>query len=120
MDATLDWQDRTPAESAAMFARFQDELPDRLEAAAEEIVLRIEADAARSVRVDTGRLRASIDHVVERVAEAVIRGSVGSNVEYAPFVEWDYPYLRPAVEANRPFIEDRVTQAVEAAWEAAH
>lgn len=119
MEAVFSWADRTPVDAAAMFARFKDELPGELEAAAEEITLRVQADAARNVRVDTGRLRSSIESLVERVGSDVIRGEVGTNVEYAPFVEFDYPFLRPAVEANRPFIEQRVAEAVESAWEAA-
>ena len=53
--------------------------------------------------VDTGRLRNSIAHAqVDSHTE-----SVGSNVEYAPYVELGtryqraQPYLRPAVEDHR-------------------
>lgn len=118
MEATLDWQGATPTEAADAFRAFQDELPSHLETAVEELALRIQATAQRLVNVDTGRLRASIDHELERVAEEIVRGSIGSNVAYAPFHEFDYPFLRPAFEEHRADIETRVGQAVEDAWEA--
>jgi HK97 gp10 family phage protein len=54
--------------------------------------------------VDTGRLQASIDYVIVRDAKGLV-GYVGSNVEYAIYVElgtWRtsaQPYLRPAAAA---------------------
>ena len=58
-------------------------------------------DKDKTVRpnVDTGRLRNSITHVVRESEQAVY---IGTNVEYAPYVEMgtsrarEYPYLRPA------------------------
>jgi HK97 gp10 family phage protein len=58
----------------------------------------IQNDARRRCPVDTGRLRSSI--TVKRSAQGV---TVGSNVEYAGYVEYGtrhmaaQPYLRPAV-----------------------
>lgn len=63
-------------------------------------------DAKREVRVDTGRLRASITHEVEKTKNEII-GRVGSNVEYAIPQEYGtskmsaHPYLRPALEKNK-------------------
>lgn len=60
-----------------------------------------ETYAKETVPVDTGRLKNSITHEVEGDGRAVV---IGSNVEYAPFVELGTvkmsarPYLRPAVE----------------------
>lgn len=116
MDATLNWPGASPADHAAALEEFQEVLPEYLESAADEIALRIEADAAREVNVDTGRLRASIDHEVERVATHTVRAAVGSNVEYAPFVEMDYPFLRPVFEANHDLVEQRIGEALEDAW----
>lgn len=51
--------------------------------------------------VDTGRLRNSITHMVEKEEHAAV---IGTNVEYAPFAELGtvkqkpQPYLRPAIE----------------------
>ena len=54
--------------------------------------------------VDTGRLRNSIVYEVDGAEQSV---KVGSNVEYAPYLEFGtsrmpqgYPYLKPAVEHN--------------------
>lgn len=54
--------------------------------------------------VRTGRLRSSISHVIGKDAESVY-ADIGSNVEYAAWVELGtrrarpYPYLRPALPA---------------------
>lgn len=117
MESALQFPDMGPKDYIEMFDAFTETLPNRLEEAAEEISLRVMRSAQREVNVDTGRLRASIDQEVERVTEHTVRAIVGSNVEYAPFHEMDYPYLRPAFESNRQFIRDRIKQAVNAAWE---
>ena len=67
--------------------------------ALEEIGLAAEGYAKRACPVDTGNLRNSITHVVESAENAVY---VGTNVEYAPYVELGtskmqaQPFLRPA------------------------
>lgn len=48
---------------------------------------RIQADAKRNCVVDTGRLRASIVTEVHTEGNTVV-GTVGTNVEYAPYVEF--------------------------------
>lgn len=59
------------------------------------------ADGTVRPNVDTGRLRNSITHQVDTEKGAVY---VGTNVEYAAYVELGtsksraYPYLRPAAE----------------------
>lgn len=64
--------------------------------------LLVERKAKELCPVKTGTLRRSITRVIERR-----RAIVGSNVEYAPFVEMGTskmtarPYLRPALEACR-------------------
>ena len=58
----------------------------------------VQNEARRMAPVDTGRLRASI--TVKRTPDGAV---VGSNVEYAPYVEYGtskmaaQPFLRPAV-----------------------
>lgn len=54
--------------------------------ALEEIGLVAEGYAKRACPVDTGRLRNSITHALNMDEEAVY---IGSNVSYAPFVEFD-------------------------------
>ena len=72
----------------------------------EKACLVVELDAKRMAPVDTGRLQQSITHEVERKPKEVI-GRVGTNVEYAVYVEYGtsvmsaQPYLRPALEKNR-------------------
>lgn len=70
-----------------------------LDRALEEIGLAAEGYAKRACPVDTGRLRNSITHAVEGSEDAVY---VGTDVEYAPYVELGtrrtaaQPFLRPA------------------------
>lgn len=71
--------------------------------ALEEIGLLAENYAARKCPVDTGNLRASITHEVDAGDGAVY---VGTNVEYAPYVELGtsrqkaQPFLRPAASEH--------------------
>jgi HK97 gp10 family phage protein len=69
--------------------------------------LNVEADAVRLVPVDSGRLKGSI---TSRVDDD--RAIIGSNVEYAPHVEYGtkfmraQPYLRPAIDRmKKPLID---------------
>lgn len=70
-----------------------------IDRALEEIGLAAEGYAKRACPVDTGNLRNSITHAVESDEDAVY---VGTNVEYAPYVEMGtrrtaaQPFLRPA------------------------
>lgn len=67
--------------------------------ALERIGLQAESFAKQIVPVDTGRLRNSITHEVNSREKAAY---IGTNVEYAPYVELGTrgrkpkPYLRPA------------------------
>lgn len=57
-----------------------------LAAALEEVGLKAERYAKLATPVDTGRLRNSITHAIEMKEKAVY---IGTNVEYAPYVEND-------------------------------
>lgn len=81
-----------------------DAVTKNLEEAAEEIGLRIMADARRQAPVDTGRLRASIEQETRHITEHAVKVLIGSNVDYAPIQEVQQPYLRPAVEQNKDVI----------------
>lgn len=74
-------------------------LPEQIEQALIAIGLTAESYAKQDCPVDTGRLRNSITHEVRERENAVY---IGSNVEYAAFVELGTsrmkarPYLKPA------------------------
>lgn len=78
----------------------------KVAAGMEKACLLVENDAKRICPVDTGRLRASLTHEVEKSGKEII-GRVGTNVEYAIPVEYGasgrpaQPYLRPSLEKNR-------------------
>ena len=64
----------------------------------------VEGEAKLRCPVDTGNLRDSIKYSIDENEPAVL---IGTNVEYAPYVEFGtvkmqaQPYLRPAVIENR-------------------
>lgn len=72
----------------------------------ERRAIRVESAAKRLCPVDTGRLRASITHALDRDGDGLY-AIVGSDVEYAPHVELGtsrataQPFLRPALQAAR-------------------
>lgn len=99
MDATLAWTGTSPDELAEMFERLQETLPAELESAAEDIGVRVRGAAQRNAPVDRNRLRSDIDHVVEQVAETIIRVQIGSNLDYArPIEEGTDPFFPPPSE----------------------
>lgn len=89
-------------------------LPEQIEAALTAIGMVAETHAKEECPVDTGRLRNSISHDTDLAANAAI---IGSNVEYAAYVELGTsrmrarPYLRPACENHT----DEYKSLVEAA-----
>lgn len=81
--------------------------PDVMDAALDDTADAMSLEAQRIVPVDTGRLRASINVKREFLVKVI-----GTNVEYAPFVEYGQPegtgpsggpkpFMRPAFENNR-------------------
>ena len=61
----------------------------------------VETSAKQKTPVDTGRLRASINYKVEKDVAII-----GTNVEYAPYIEYGHSkkapggFLRPAFDEN--------------------
>ncbi len=98
------------AEWSAGFESAVDKLRTKTARQLTGIGLKIQSDARRACPVDTGQLRSSI--VAEPVREdgdrLVLR--VGTNVEYAAYVEFGtsrmapQPYMRPAFLAARRYI----------------
>lgn len=58
------------------------------EEAVNEACILVENDAKRRCPVDTGELRMSITHEIENVSETSITGAIGTNLSYAPYVEF--------------------------------
>ena len=83
--------------------RVVDGIDSAIGAALEEIGLLAENYAARKCPVDTGNLRGSIAYEVDAGDNAVY---IGTNVEYAPYVELGtsrqkaQPFLRPAASEH--------------------
>ncbi len=89
------WTDKKPLNAANYAAVFG-------------VCLRIEGNAKRNCPVDTGNLRNSITTVMDSDRSSpTALGFVGTNVEYAAFVEFGtrnqsaQPYLGPALEDAR-------------------
>lgn len=86
------------------FDRIARQLPQVVDKVVRKTAFEIESVAKSRAPVDTGNLKASISTMVDGPAHAV----VGTNVEYAPFVEYGtrhmaaQPYLIPAAEQARP------------------
>lgn len=90
-------------------------LPEQIEQALTAIGLTAESYAKQECPVDTGRLRNSITHAVETGEQAVY---IGSNVEYAAFVELGTsrmkarPYLKPAATEHTAEYKSLAEQAL--------
>lgn len=75
----------------------------------------IERDAKKSCPVDTGRLKGSITTNII----STYSGEVGTNVEYAEYVEYGtryqkaQPFFEPAVKKNEEIFEKELDKIVE-------
>ena len=83
----------------------------------EKAVIIVEGNAKDLCPVDTGRLRSSITHEVKSSKDKHI-GKVGSNVEYAPYVEFGTsrmagrPYLFGGLKNSRTDIIKIIERAI--------
>lgn len=85
-------------ELEALFAGSERIVHEELDRAMQRSTQRVRADVQRGTPVDTGRLRSSITQEIQgRGAE--LRGVVGTNVKYAPFVEYGTRPHWPPVSA---------------------
>jgi len=115
---TIDVDFRALAGIKKAMKRFPEIVTKEIGKAVTDLVLIIEAEAKRRCPVDTGNLRSSITPVVESWAA----GYVGTNVQYAPFVEYGtkhmaaQPFLEPAfIEGKRrakEIFEKAMTRAI--------
>lgn len=78
--------------------------------------LNIESTAKQLAPVDTGRLRNSITHDIRDNGHVAV---IGTNVEYAPFVEFGtrrapaQPFLFPAFQRERRAFARRLQRAID-------
>ena len=91
----------------ALLERKQKEVDAELKKAVTSSCLLVEKDAKKLCPVDTGRLRSSITHEVLEVTKSNFGGRVGTNVEYAPYIEFGTkrnrkatPFLYFAMQRN--------------------
>ena len=81
--------------------------PEILDLALDDTADAISLGAQRIVPVDTGRLRASIN-----IKRDYLVKTIGTNVEYASYVEFGtqvqrpQPYLRPSFETNKGRVDE--------------
>lgn len=93
---------------------FRNALPEQIAQALEAIGLVAEGYAKDDCPVDTGRLRNSISHARDDTS-----AYIGTNVEYAPYVELGTsrmkarPYLRPAAEEHADEYKEIVKAALQ-------
>ena len=93
---------------------FKNALPEQIAQALEAIGLTAEGYAKLLCPVDTGRLRNSISHARDDDA-----AYIGTNVEYAPYVELGTsrmkarPFLRPAATEHSAEYKDIVKSALQ-------
>lgn len=77
----------------------------------------VNSQAKSLVPVDTGNLKRSISPSIDG-NRSVAEGTVSTNTEYAPYVEFGtsrqraQPYLRPAVRITKPKIDNLVINEV--------
>jgi hypothetical protein len=90
-----------------------------LDALVKTALVDIETPAKQNVRVDTGRLRASIHtEYMGHFGDLSIKPTnslqviVGTNVEYAVYVERRYPFLFPAFESSRSALISRISDVI--------
>lgn len=121
------------AECQAKFRSYGVKAMTDIEKALNNVLLSVERDAKKLFktrkdesidgeppRVQTGRLRASITHRIERDGD-LLHGSVGTNVDYAVELElgtgrkWKHPFLQPALDMHENEIDRRIQEALKEA-----
>lgn len=101
----------------ADFSNFDTELSKVLQAAERgmtKAVIKFQGDTQLLTHVDTGTLRRSWTHKVEKNGDNII-GAVGSNVEYAPFEDALHPNISQALEDNIGNYVDTISREIKKA-----
>jgi HK97 gp10 family phage protein len=103
---------------AENFALIGDQLLDEIGVGVKKAGILVQGRAKKKCPVDTGLLRNSISERTQREDGDTVISEVGTNVEYAPNVEFGtskqkaQPYLEPALKESRVDINRIVRQAM--------
>lgn len=113
-DAPIRWEGLSPEDIAAKANAHP------FSESREQLMTRVTLLALRSSQpltpVDTGLLRRSETTAVE---VGGLRGWIGSNVVYAPFVHARVPFFEMGIDAARPEIDRLMEETGDAYWKAA-
>lgn len=99
------------------FNNFNSELSKIMQAAERgmtKAVIKFQGDTQLLTHVDTGTLRRSWKHKVEK-RDGDIIGVVGSNVEYAPYEDAYHPNISQALEDNVNNYFDTISREIKKA-----
>lgn len=102
----VQWNDNTSEVKRAIHSA--------LVTAISKAAVHVQGEAKMRVPVRTGNLKGSITQEVDGLT-----GTVGTNVEYAPFVEYGtvrqspQPYLFPALDENKDNIRQMIREEIE-------
>lgn len=86
-DIELDWDGDDPEELRDDLDTLADAVNEKLYEAVETWSLLVESTAKQLAPVDTGRLRSSINSEARRIGKDIVKGFIGSNLDYAPIIE---------------------------------
>jgi HK97 gp10 family phage protein len=106
-----------PKELSARIKKIGQTATGDIEQALVNSALFVERDAKIKAAVDTGRLRSSLTHTEENFGSDSPAVLVGTDVEYAKFVEFGTskqaakPYLYPALIENKSKILKEISKA---------
>lgn len=81
------------------------QMEEKMMEAVEKVCVVVEADTKTLCPVLTGTLRRSYTHSIQKKPKKVV-GVVGTNVEYAFFVDRKRPHLIKAIDQTKQQIED--------------
>ncbi|MGF7184963.1 hypothetical protein GGQ84_001048 [Desulfitispora alkaliphila] len=87
------------------------EMQNRRKKAVDEVTVMIEADAKLNSPVDTGDLRRSLTSQTNHTQTKSI-GAVGTNLIYAPIVEYRTGFLEQTVDQNLSQIQRRIGEVL--------
>lgn len=93
------------------FDKLSQAVKKQMQRAIEESVIIIESDAKLLCPVNTGTLKRSITYEVN-ASENKVKGSVGSNVEYAYWVDKKRPYLEASVDKNLDNVKRKIEEVL--------